>query len=151
MSETRRQAIEQELRKWLSPRPDVSPDQVRGLLPQAEFNLMLNNLATLLAPVPSREALEKILDGHTATIRGEQAVFVTKRFMQERFVEQLLAWSQGARERMWCKDIVWQDGDWRLFCGAEGVSLAGQPSWGVVMADWTVCPICAKPRPTEGR
>ena len=97
------------------------------------------------APQPSREALSAILGGHCSQVELLQCLY-----------DKLLAWARGEPEpRRWCNHCVWDtEGDYPTCSNPD----YQHPHWcfqesGMkptpVRPNWTVCPICGQPRPSE--
>ena len=58
-------------------------------------------------------------------------------------IHRLLALLRGKEPKRWCGHILWRDDHWKLESHDEGYDY----NCGHVYADWTVCPLCATPRP----
>lgn len=86
-------------------------------------------------PQPSREELEKILneEGITAPFRSQ-------------CVEKIMAWASGQTTRRWCEHIRKDTLEQEIFVLTMGQDLKQR----ICLVDdtWTVCPLCAQPRPT---
>ena len=94
-------------------------------------------------PQPSREALEKILWDR----RGDTLWGTGKRDQPPELLRILMAWATGQQElKGWCEHIRKIPLGW----GFNETAVPGSPgalTWIMVEANWSVCPICAVPRP----
>ena len=91
---------------------------------------MLVDALLALAPTPSREALEKIIEKWDIDLSGAP----------EAIIKEFMAWVSGQPpEPRWCDDISYRAGRWEMNYEPP---LRVNPHW-------KLCPICAAPRPAR--
>lgn len=92
-------------------------------------------------PQPSREALVKLLEDYQGFTHCRFGKYhgLCQKCVQ--LVEAVLAWATGQpREKTWCDHLTWSSKSWWLGkLDDKGIMR--------VPDDWTVCPLCAAPRP----
>ncbi len=120
-------------------------DQEWSVTPKRDQQMreaLLDDLCKLW-PEPSRKSASDLV---LRTI-GERETSFRDDWI-EKVIDLWMAWATAPREEKWCAHIKWdsemcpKSPSWFL---RDGNGEVGTP----VMDDWTICPVCAAPRPTN--